>query len=226
MTYLELCRKLMARAGIAGSLASVTGQNGELLRVVGWVAEAYRAILNLHSDWEFLRAGVQFDVGTSTATYSAAAAGVSEFGEWRFVGDDWRCWNKAIGAADEMPLAFVPYDAFKRNYAYGPQRLMTGRPQVVTELPDESLQFWPKPDMDYTIIGEQYRVPADLAGNEDVPIFRSKFHDVVFYRALMLYAEHEEAGSTFAAAQTECARLVGQMENLYLPAITLGGPMV
>jgi hypothetical protein len=225
MNYLELCQKLMRRAGISGTIASVVNQSGELLRVVDWVAEGYRAILNLHGDWEFLRADVTFLADTVNTIYTPAAASVAEFGEWRVVDSDWRAYNKAIGVADEQPLVYVDYDKFRRVYQYGTQRTMTGRPQVFTIRPDQSLQIWPMPDAEYYIVGEQYRYPADFATNGDAPIFKAKFHDAVFYRALMLYAEYEEAGTVHAAAQAECLRIVGTMEDAYLPELEASGPM-
>lgn len=225
MTFLELCQDMMREAGISGSLVSVERQNGEALRVVNWIIKAYRYIQNKHTDWDFLRTEVTFDTNTSNDTYTAAAAGVTGFGEWRFAGDDWRCYSKAIGPADEQPVRYTPYDEFRRVYGYGANRLMTGRPQVVTQRPDQSLQFWPVPDAAYTIVGEQYRAPITLARNEDQPIFAAKFHDAIVQRALMFYGAYEGDASVFASAQTEFQRLLGQMEGVYMPEWECAEPM-
>jgi hypothetical protein len=226
MNYLELCKALAREAGVSGSIASVTGQTGELLRLVNWIARAYNDILIAHSDWEFLRADVQFSTNVGSRIYSAAAAGVAEFGEWRFGSyDGWRAYLTEAGTADEQPVSFILYDDFRSTCLYSTQRDQVGRPQVVTEAPDQSLLFWPLPDMQYTIVGEQYRHPAALLDNADVPVFPARFHDAIVQRALMLYAQFEEAPAVFASAQSEYARLLEQLESRYLPSITTSGPM-
>lgn len=225
MTFLELVQDFMREAGMSGTIASVQGQAGEALRAVSWIVKAYRSIQNEHPDWEFLRGDVQFNTNTSSAIYTAAAAGVTGFGEWRFRGDDWRCYTAATGPMDEQPVRFVGYEEFKSVYAYGAQRLANDRPQVVTERPDQSLQFWPTPNAAYTIIGEQYQAPLDLVKDTDVPCFAAKYHDIIVYRAMQLYGAFEGDSAVFTFGQAECARILSQMETQYLPKWSAAGPM-
>jgi hypothetical protein len=225
MTFLELVQDFMREAGMSGTIASVQAQTGEAQRAVNWIIKAYRSIQNEHSDWEFLRADVTFGVNAPLNTYTTAAAGVTSFGEWRFRGDDWRCYNTAMGVADEQPVAYVDYAKFRTVYGYSTQRLQTGRPKVVTQRPDQSLQFWPTPDTGYTIVGEQYQAPVALVNNTDFPVFAAKFHDVIVYRALMLYGQFEGDGGVFTYAQAECARILGMMEDQYLPKWEASEPM-
>lgn len=224
MTFLELCQDLMREAGISGSLASVEGQTGEAQRVVNWIAKAYRLIQNAHVDWNFLRANIGFDTAPTNGTYSAASAEVAGFGEWCW-SSSWRSYRTTTGVIDEQPLRFMDYDAFRDTYDFGANRLVSGRPQIVAELPDQSLQLWPIPDASYTIVGQQYRAPLALTANTDVPIFAARFHDVIVQRALMLYGIYEGDATVHAAAQAECMRILGQMESFYLPDITIGEPM-
>lgn len=224
-TFLELCQDMMREAGISGSIVSVERQTGEQLRVVNWIIKAYRYIQNKHPDWDFLRADVAFNTNDSNAIYTAIAAGVTGFGEWRFTNNDWRCYLVSQGVADEQQVVYVPYDEFRRTYTYGSNRLVKGRPQYVTQRPDQSLQFWPTPDAPYTIVGEQYRAPITLAKNDDTPIFAAKFHDVIVQRALMFYGAFEGDGGVFAAAQTECARILAQMVSGYMPEWETPEPM-
>jgi hypothetical protein len=225
MNYLELCQDMAREAGIAGALVSVTNQTGEALRVVNWINKAYRYIQNKHADWKFMRTDVAFDTNTSSAIYTAAAAGVAGFGEWNFAGDDWRAYNKAIGVADEQALSYMPYDQFRQVYGMGLNRTMTGRPQIITERPDQSLQLWPTPDATYTIIGEQYKAPLSLTAATDVPIFAAKFHDAIVQRALMFYGAFEGDAGVFGAAQTEFNRILAQMEGVYMPEWETAEPM-
>lgn len=217
MNFLELCQDMARESGISGSLVSVVNQTGEAQRVVNWIIKAYRYIQNKHVDWKFLRADVSFDTSVGNATYTAVAASVTGFGEWCFAGDDWRCYSKAAGVADEQHVSYMDYDDFRATYAMGTNRLSTGRPQIVTVRPDQTLQFWPTPDAAYTVIGEQYKAPLTLAKNEDVPIFAAKFHDAIVQRAMMFYGAFEGDAGVFGASQSEFNRTLGQMEGVYLP---------
>lgn len=224
MNYLELCQQLVSRAGISGVIVSVVGNTGEAQRVVNWVAEAYLAIQNKHTDWEFKRRDVTFPTMENIAAYTAGSAGVQDFGDWRLA-DDWRCYATASGFADEQPVRVCAYDHFRQVYGYGMNRMARGRPQVVAEKPDQSLAFWPTPDAPYTIIGEQYRGPHLLAANADVPMFPAKYHMGIVYRALMLYAEFEGDPSVFGAAQLEFGQVLAQMERDYMPEWEPASPM-
>lgn len=225
MNFLELCQDLAREAGISGAIVSVTNQTGEAGRLVNWINKAYLYIQNKHADWKFMRTDVAFDTNTSSAIYTAAAAGVAGFGEWNFAGDDWRAYNKAIGVADEMELCYMPYDAFRAQYGKGQNRTITGRPTIVTERPDQSLQLWPVPDSTYTIIGEQYKAPLTLVAATDMPVFAAKFHNAIVQRALMFYGAFEGDAGVFGAAQTEFNRILAQMEGVYLPEWEAARPM-
>jgi hypothetical protein len=223
MTFLELCKQLAEKASVSGSIASVVGQSGEQGRVVNWVREAYESIQAKHDNWRFLRREVEFPAGAGVAVYTPAAAGVADFGEWLL--EDWRAYRPAAGIGNEMPICTMGYDAFRATYGYGNQRTQVGWPQVATSQPDDSLKFWPIPDDDYTIVAQYYRAPHVFANNDDVPLFAGRFHMAIVYRALMLYAEYESDGNLFASAQLEAGRLIGKMEEVYLPDFTVGEPL-
>ena len=216
-TFLELCQSMMREAGISGSIVSVTGQTGEAARVVNWIARAYNEVQLERSDWEFLRADVEFDTTAGTASYTAASADVASFGEWRFRSNGWRAYSAATGYADEQPVCYVPYDAFRNTYMYGTQRTAQGRPQAVTQKPDMSLMFWPVPDAAYSIVGEQYRAPYTFTANADTPVFAARFHDVILWRAMMFYGEYEGDSTVFTSAQAKCQSMLARLEESYAP---------
>lgn len=224
MNFLDLCKALAREAGISGSIPSVVGQTGEALRVVNWIGEAYREVLNAHSDWSFLRADVTFTANVGSRSYTAAAAGVAEFGEWRFAGC-WSCYTPAIGVRDEQALNYMDYDPFKATCLFGSQREVTGRPLTISEGPGQTLMLWPLPDLPYTIHGEMHRQPVDMVENTDEPVFAARWHRVIVHRALMLYAAFEGDAGLFASAQSNYARMLEQMENAYLPQFGACGAM-
>lgn len=224
MTFLELCQSMAIEAGISGGIVSVSNQSGEAQRVVRWVSRAYGYIQSLHQDWKFLRRDVQFPVVVGQVKYTPDGAGVllAEFGRWCFL-DCWRSYLTATGVADEQELQYMEYDDFRRTYMFGNARLQPGRPQVVTVAPDQSLMLWPQPDDAYTIVGEQYRAPAIMTIDTDVPIFAAQYHDVIMWRALMMYGEFEGDPSVIGTGQTEAERVLDAMEARYLPGITMRG---
>jgi hypothetical protein len=224
MNHLDLCKALAREAGISGSIPSVTDQAGEALRVVNWISEAYREVLNAHSDWEFLRADVTIAVGTGNRSYTAAAAGIPDFGAWRFKAV-WSISLTGSGTIDEQPLIYLPYDRFRETCLFGGKREVAARPSTIAQGPDQSLLLWPLPDAQYNVYGEYFRQPVDLIKNEDVPAFAARWHRIIVHRALMLYASFEGDAGLFASAQTNYARMLEQMENSHLPEFGVCGAM-
>lgn len=224
MTFLQLCQMLALEAGISGGIVTTAGQAGEAGRVVRWVSRAYAYVQNLHEDWKFLRRDVEFPVQLGLAKYTPDAAGVplEEFGCW-YMRDKWRSYLTASGYADEQEIDYVPYDKFRLVYGFGNSRLQPGRPTVMTVAPDQSLLFWPTPNDAYTIVGEQYHAPFIMTADGDVPAFAARFHNVIVYRALMLYGEFEGDPSVIGASQTETERELDAMESFYLPGMTMAG---
>jgi hypothetical protein len=126
---------------------------------------------------------------------------------------------------DEQPLEYVDYDRFRDVYQFGANRLQPGRPTVITQAPDNSLIVWPTPDQPHTIVGECYRSPAIMTANGDLPIFAARFHNIIVHRAMMFYGEYEGDPNSFGTGQTECARTLAMMEDVYLPEWQNAGSM-
>lgn len=230
MNFLELVQYTAREATVSGTISSVTGQVGEIARVVNDVANAYRKVQTAHADWEFLRRDVGFATTATKSTYTALEAGIpaGEFGEWMWITPGqpgWRAYLTAQGFGTEQPVRFMDYNKFKQRYLYGNQRTQVGRPLVVTQRPDQTLVFWPIPDDSYTIVGEQYHAPYQLVANADVPCWPAKFHDAVVYRALMLYAEYEGDPTVMSSAQGEYNAIINKMEEVLLPDWDNAGPM-
>lgn len=222
MNFLELCKALTREAGISGVIVSTSDQVGEAGRVVNWITKAYKYIQNLHPHWQFMRRALEMGVTNGKASYTAAELAVADFGEWSFA-KQWRSYRAELGYGDEQPVQVVDYGYFTNVYGYGNSRLQVGRPQVVTVAPDQSLMFWPIPDASYTIVGEQYRAPHQLAADADLPIFAARYHDAIVYRALMMYGEFEGDATVIATGQSEFMRELAPLEASQLPVISMSG---
>jgi hypothetical protein len=223
-TFLELCQDLREQAGISGSgPTAVTGQTGEMLRVVNWINKAYQKIQNMDTNWNFLRADFSFQTIASTSTYTTTAVNLTDHGSWKV--DSLRCYLTSAGATDEQWLVYYPWEEFRDIYQFGGLRTSSGRPISFSVKPDQSLIFYPVPDAVYTVVGEYFKKPQEMAANSDEPLIPSQYQDVIMWRALMYYATYESAPELYAEGQAEYRRLMAEMRVRELPPMSMGGPL-
>ncbi len=221
--FLQLCQDTAREAGMP-DIASAANQKGEPLRMVNWVRKAYRYILNLNPQWQFLRADAAIDVIAGQTIYYPTALDLANFGEWRL--HSFRAYDPDVGVQDEQFVTAMPdYDYFRDSYGIGPAQTTTGRPQLIAQRPDQALVVWPTPDRAYTLSGEYFKAPPDLVNNTDVPVLPPKYHDAIVWRALMFYGQFEGDSGVFATGQMEFRRVLAAMELLYAPAIQAPGAM-
>lgn len=223
-TFLEICQDFREEAGITGSgPAAVTGQTGEMLRVVNWVKKAYRDVQNRHPNWDFLRNDFTFQTIVSTSTYLPTAISLDELGMWKR--DSFRIYLTATGVADEQWLRHWNWDEFRDAYLIGPSQNQTGRPTEFAVRPDKSVVLWPKPDAVYTVAGEYFKRAQEMAANADEPLLPEEFHDIIKWRAMMYYGAQEGAPEVYAQGKDEFSRMMGELRRDQLPRIMLGGAL-
>jgi hypothetical protein len=226
-TFLQLCQDLRREAGISGTdtmPAAVTGQTGEMKRIVEWIKRAYRDIQNLHPNWNFLSTEFTFQTIASTSTYTKSSVGLTELGTW--APETFRAYLTSTGVADEQELIYWEnWHEFRDAYLIGPSRSNSGRPTAFAIKPDKSIVFWPTPSAAYTIVGEYFKRAQELAANADEPLFPQEFHDLLVWRAIVFYASHEAAPEVHAHGKIEYKRLLGGLRRDQLPGIKLGGAM-
>lgn len=221
MNFLQLCQRTRSEAGVPGTgPASVENQTGQLLRIVQWVEEAYEEIQNLQATWSFLQKSFNFKTISGQAEYTPTGVAINDLGDWKR--NDFRIYNEA---ADETYLDYVPWDKFRPHYNYGAFREQEGRPTVITIKPDDSLFLYPIPDQILTVDGQYYRSPHVMSKNDDEPLFLTRFHMSIVWKALMLYAGDLGAPDAYAHGQTQFKKIANKMRNKYLPQITFGRPL-
>ncbi|HEY5799977.1 MAG TPA: hypothetical protein VIT92_07140 [Burkholderiaceae bacterium] len=224
-TFLELCQDLRVESGgIAGSgPASVTNQTGEMGKVVGWIARAYRDVQRLHQNWNFLRAEFSFPTIVSTAVYAPTAISLTKLRRWKT--DTVRVYLTSVGVTDEQNLTFVPWDDFRAYFLMGANSLQAGRPQRFSVKPDNSLVVWPLPDAAYTITGEYFKRPQEMEESADVPLIPDEFQDILVWKALMYYGAQEGAPESYAFGQKEYGRRLFELRCNQLPPATMAGAL-
>lgn len=230
MNYLQLAQKLRLKCRVSGSGPSaVTGQTAEYTRLLSFINEAWMAIQRQHTDWNFLRASCSCITQEGTYSYTASTFGIAAtFGYWALDterGDTFRAYLTASGLSDEQLLGVMHYDDWRNRYLLGANRLSYQRPSVVAAAPDRSLVVGPIPAAGYTLIGDYYKVPSELAAGDDTPSLPVQFHWAIVYRAMMFYGVSEAAQEIYDEGRSEFNKIIRDIEAVELRPITPGPPL-
>jgi len=224
-TFLSLCVDMRQEAGVTSAGPSaVTGQTGEMKRIVDWVSRAYKDIQNKHREWDFLRQDFSFPTIANTSTYLPSAISLDELNAWKT--DSIRCYLTVTGVTDEQCLTECSWPVFRDRYLLGGNRSQTGRPTVFAIKPDKSIIFWPLPSASYTVVGEYFLRAQTMMANSDEPLIPDEFHAIIMWRALMYYAGFEAAPEVYAQADKEYKALLYELQRDQRPPVLLGGPLV
>lgn len=209
MNRLQLCQRLRQEAGIAGTGPATTiGQIGEAKRVVDWCDDAWQELRSKHL-WSFL--WEQASVVITAATYFTAGT------------IDPRRYIKNSCYDGTRPLKYLPWADFKERYPLA--LIADGVPTHWTIRPDNAFAVSAKPTANLTLAVERYSLGTAMTADTDVPGFPAANHMVIVYKALLLYANFEEAGVTRATAEREFKRHLSELGLSSLPDVTFGYPL-
>lgn len=213
MNRLELVRRLRQEAGVSsgssGSAPSTTiNQTGEYKRLVDWIDGAWMEIQREHKwDFQWEAATITVPAGDILVTGTIAAH--------RYVQD-----SAFIGS---KPLEYMPWRRFASAF---PDALITeGEPSAWSIRPDKGFAVNYRPAADTTITVERYRNPVAMDDDADEPAMPAEHHMAIVWKALLLYANFEEAGVTRATAQAEYNRHMMALGLLELPGFEFGDPL-
>lgn len=197
MTYLELCKALRRECSVSGNgPAAVTGQTGEMARLVEWIKNADREIQQQWNDWNFLWASDSFNTISSQSLYDltdetdmgGAPNIITDFNHLAKhdntsdLAGELRIW------VDGDPLFFIPWSEYQASSYTG-----TSKPYQFTIRPDGKWLLLPTPNAVYAINFEYYKTPTLLAANGDISAIPVLYHDTIVARAMMFYGEYESA---------------------------------
>ena len=230
MNYLQLSQRTLLECGIAGSgPAAVTGQTGEMERIVTWVAQAWNDIQVTHKDWGWLRATASFTTVDGTASYTlgsgAGTVGVTAatFGMW--IPGSARNYVTATSQSSEIFMDDMGYESWRDYYQYGSLRTSKSRPTDIAVGPDKSLNLGSVPLAGYTVTMDYYTAPVALAADSDTPALPAQFHMAIVYRAMQMYAAYSNAPEVLARADKGYTLYMRLMSNDRLPVPTWGGTL-
>ena len=208
MTYLELCQRLRMEAGLSGTgPASVTSQTGMDKKLVEWVRSAWEEIQLSRLDWRFSWGESSLPVLAGTASINPVLLGLS----------DLNVWSKDTARFDGAPLKHIGWRDFQQF-----KTTTTGLVAYFSEAPDRSLHFSQLPVADGTFTAEYFKTPQILASNMDVPRMPAHYHMAIVYKALMMYAAHDDAAQTFVDASMRFNQLYNKIESTEAPIKRIG----
>ena len=203
MTLLELVVELWRESGTGGPQpTTVVGQVGEANRLVQWVRQADLEIQQVHSDWNFLWGQDSITTVADTSTYAdPVPEGVSSYDEDSFVLDG------------TTPIEAVRYTEVKNEI----RPTGTSQPTQVVILPNGTLRCDPTPNAAYTIAFDYWAKPQAMNNDNDESLIPAEFRQVIVGKALMHYAEYENAPEIMQKAQRMYTDWFGTLMSKNLP---------
>lgn len=225
MNFLQLCQRTAEKSGtIAGlpSFTSVTGAQGRLSKLVGWVSDAWRDIQNERSDWLFLRQEFSHALTINQTRYTEGDLGLSAIGVSAWSRDtpqirSMTLYDPDTGQSDEGDLEFVTYESWRRHYDRGSHD--ANRPSYWTASPARELCVGPKPDKAYVLRGSYRRKAQILAADGDIPICPDQFHGLIVIEALRIMARDDEAFNVIVEKNLDYDRLRAPLVNDQTPPV-------
>jgi hypothetical protein len=239
-TFLQLSQALANRSGIipnSGPVGSayalpsaVASATGTLLKMTGWVAEAWNDIQIARRDWFWMQTAFSGETVASDANYAYTdmTGPITRFSQWLFspTGDSgFTIYPDATGRVDERMLPFVPWEIFRRVYRRGSNLTVEGFPTIFSVSPDRQIYLWPVPDDVYVMNGVYKKSPQILSADADTPEMPTEFHDLIWMRAWKTAEIYDDSYTRFAFIVQEERRLYTALLNNQCPAMSMGDPL-
>ena len=192
-SYLQLCNDVIRECAISGGdISAVTSQTGLRNKVVEWVAEADMHIQKLYRDWNFLHTSHSDTTITGNKDYVKP----TDLGHW-----DTSSFFLDYTSDDYVHLDEMDYIVWRNEYGLGTQT--NDKPAWVIIKPNKDLILHSPPDAAYTLTADYWQLPTRLSANTDTSSIPEQFEKIIVYRAMMFYAQHEEAGEFLQYANQE-----------------------
>ena len=229
MNFLALAQRVRQECRVSGTGPSaVDNQSAEYQRILSWTNEAWADIQRANPRWRFLRASCSVATVAGKTNYSAADFGLTDWGTWALDygnGDTFRTYNTAAGFSSETPLSPIDYDAWRDTYLFGAARTTYSVPSVLSVAPDNSMVFGPITTTGYTILGDYYKAPQDLALAADTPIMPAQFHMAIVFKAMQFYGASEAAPEVFDMGEKQFNVIYRALVNHETPQMRLSGAL-
>lgn len=234
-TYLQLCQKAARECLVTQSTgvpAAVTIQTGDLLRIVGYVADAWTEIQNRHPNWRWMRSSFTVNTVASDDSYAygdctdtQTAVAIARFSRWwaNDKKDPFKCYLQSSGVGTEYWLSYVPWERFKRVYKIGSQTASS--PTWVSIDHNNNIRLGPAPNDIFVVGGDYQRSAQVFTADADVHDMPTQYESLIVYETMKKYGAIKNAPEIFSRGEREAAKLMRQLEADQLPRIRMGGPL-
>lgn len=223
-TFLQLASALRQEVMASGTgPTAVTGQVGELKRIVDWVATADEEIQQEHDEWKFMVGSFAINTVADTGSYAAAVfvTPVTDLRDFRK--ETLKIYLSATGVSDETKLRFIDYQTWYETYNTGAQT--SSRPVHFTIGNDMSIKLGPAPNAVYRVSGDYQKSVDTMTVNTDTPNYPSEFHMLPVYLGMMKYGRSTGAAELYQDGERLYNKMMRRMERTQLPGIILGRPL-
>ena len=238
-TFLKICQDVVRECGIEDGTDSsarpttVTGQSGELNRIVNYVRDFYQELQD-EQDWRWMRKKftLQTVSGTGEYAYTACtdvdtAAAITRFKSWRL--NDRRnppkIYLTSSGVGAEVFLSFTRWYNFEYLYKTGSLQTQTSLPLTITVNPANKIELGIKPNDIYTVTGDYNMSAQILTADGDTPEMPSDYHRLIMYGAMQWYAMHESAPEVLMRAERGINRIRRLLVRNQTEPFRFGGPV-
>lgn len=213
MTRLELVRRLRQLAGVgAGSTGNgpttTLDQTGEYKRLVDWIDAAWN-LIQLEHKWDFLWESATVEI-TADTYFTAGTIAAHRY-------------EQDSGFIGTSRLVYRPWKAFREEYPIA--SIAAGTPSVWSIRPDKAFVVNAKPTANTTISVERYQNGTAMTADSSEPALPDAHRLMIVYRALIEYANFDEAGVTRATAQDKYEQHLNALGLHELPQWEFGGPL-
>lgn len=230
MNYLELVNAAARDGGLVSKqnrATTLVDASGITEKLAAFVEQAWRLIQLQRNDWEFRRGDFSHALVIGQAGYTPLELGITRCS--RFASDiniegftPHSIYDAAIGAADTCPLYQISPEVWESAYGRGVQTQQ--RPT------DYSLRrgvfcVGPHPDKAYIVQGQYWKGAQSLSLDADEPELPEDFHDVIKWKALMLYSGQDGALNDRELARMEYAALMGRLVSEQTRSVDMGPPI-
>lgn len=226
MNFLGIVQALHSETGASGQVpGDIVGQTNENAQLVNWTRLAWVQIQSMRL-WRFLRASKTVTLIVGQSDYPLASLPVPwiDFRELDAV-DTSPTRSLVILTlpnGNKQRLRYMPYETFLDAFALSPASTTT--PQAFTLTPGNlALSFYPTPDAAYTVTLPYFKQAQQFAAATDVPIIDAALHYIIVYRALMLYADHNNISDFRQNVKSKYRQELSKMIERYEPVFEVAG---
>lgn len=200
MNRLQLVQRLFSECDVNDTVPATTiSQTGEAADMVNWIDAAW-TLIQSQFKWAFLWEQPTLTVLSGTGVLAQTIP------PHRYERESCR-----FLVANGQRLRYIPWAAFDERYP-AIDLTSTSAPNTWSIRPDNAFVVNALVAADTAFVLQRYKNPIAMTADTDIPALDVEHHVMIVWRAMMYYAQHEEAGAIYRTGKAnynECLELLG-----------------